>query len=307
MSPTFRSSTAPHMADVTRERTGQFVRRLFEILLAHPDGVRANEALSQVASSFELTAYESGEYDSGGRRFEKILRFATVDCVKAGWMRKNRGIWTITEEGANAYASLSDPGDFYREAQRLYRQWKKARDAETSEGISEIEDEGRSVSVTFETAEEAAWEEINEFLGAMNPYDFQDLVADLLRAMGFHPTWVAPPGKDGGTDVIAYPDPLGTQSPRLKVQVKRQQARINVSDLRSFLAVLGDDDVGLFVSLGGFTSDAEAEARTQEKRRMTLADAQTLFDLWVEHYDRLSDEARRRLPIKPIYFLAPEN
>lgn len=82
---------------------------------------------------------------------------------------------------------------------------------------------------------------------------------------------------------------------------------MSVEGLRSFLAVLGDDDVGLFVSVGGFTRDAEAEARTQEKRKVTLADAQKLFDLWVEHYDRLSDEARRRLPIKPIYFLAPED
>ena len=294
------------MADVTRERTGQFLRRLFEVLRAHPDGVRASDAMDRVADSFTLSAYERGEYDSGGQRFGKILRFATVDCVKAGWMRKNRGLWTVTDEGIEAYERLSDPGAFYREATRLYRQWKKARDAEGDDADDQIEDEGRSVSVTYETAEEAAWEEISGHLGAMNPYDFQELVADLLRAMGFHPAWVAPPGKDGGTDVIAYPDPLGTESPRLKVQVKRQQATVSVSGLRSFMAVLGDDDVGLFVSLGGFTRDAEAEARTQEKRRVTLADAQTLFDLWVEHYDRLSDEARRRLPIKPIYFLAPD-
>lgn len=140
----------------------------------------------------------------------------------------------------------------------------------------------------------------------MNPYDFQDLVADLLRAMGFHPSWVAPPGKDGGLDVIAYPDPLGTTLPRLKVQVKRQQTKVSVEGLRSFLSVLDDPDVGLFVNLGGFTSDAETTARTQATRRVRLVDARMLFDLWAEHYDRLSDEARRRLPIQPIYFLAPE-
>lgn len=31
-----------------------------------------------------------------------------------------------------------------------------------------------------------------------------------------------------------------------------------------------------------------------------------LFELWVEYYGKLSDEARRRLPLKPIYFLAPD-
>lgn len=303
------------MAEITRKRTGQFLRRLFEVLLKHPQGVAAKEALGQVAASFELSEYEKGYYDSGALRFEKIVRFATVDCVKAGWLRKSKGIWTVTDEGAEALAAYPDPAEFYAAAVRLYREWKRTRDAEAPPQVQddpevvddpEVTDNERGVSVTFETAEEAAWTELSDYLGAMNPYDFQELVADLLRAMGFHPSWVAPPGKDGGTDIIAYPDPLGATLPRLKVQVKRQQATVSVDGLRSFLAVLGDGDVGLFVSLGGFTRDAETEARTQEKRRVTLADAQKLFDLWIEHYGRLSDEARRRLPIKPIYFLAPE-
>jgi restriction system protein len=64
-------------------------------------------------------------------------------------------------------------------------------------------------------------------------------------------------------------------------------------------------DVGLFVCTGGFTRDAADEARTQEKRRVTLIDLDQLFELWVQHYEKLSDEARQRLPLKPIHFLAP--
>ncbi|MFX7140651.1 restriction endonuclease, partial [Acinetobacter baumannii] len=65
--------------------------------------------------------------------------------------------------------------------------------------------------MTFEEAEEQAWAEISHYLRAMNPYDFQDLVADLLRAMSDHVTWVSPPGKDGGVDILAWPDALGTR------------------------------------------------------------------------------------------------
>lgn len=99
---------------------------------------------------------------------------------------------------------------------------------------------------------------------------------------------------------------MGTRPPRIKVQVKRQVASVNVDGLRSFMALLGDDDVGLFVVLGGFTKDAQDEARTQEKRKVTLIDLEQLFDLWVEYYRKLDDEARRRLPLRPIHFLAPE-
>ena len=72
------------------------------------------------------------------------------------------------------------------------------------------------------------------------------------------------------------------------------------------MSVLGSDDLGLFVSASGFTSDAFDEARTQERRKVTLLNLQSLFDLWVEHYDKLTQDTRQRFPLKPIYFLAPE-
>ncbi|MFY2593800.1 hypothetical protein ACOTHJ_02985 [Achromobacter xylosoxidans] len=72
------------MAEVTRRRTGELLRDLFHILMADPEGVQASAALQALASKVQLTPYEVASYESGGRRFDKIVRFATVDCVKAG-------------------------------------------------------------------------------------------------------------------------------------------------------------------------------------------------------------------------------
>lgn len=300
------------MAEITRRRTGELLRELFNILMAEPEGVQASAALRALAGRVTLTPYEADSYESGGRRFEKIVRFATVDCVKAGWLVKDKGIWSITEEGRTAYAELSDPETFYRRACKLYAEWKAAQPdadvgaaAATGVGVDEAEATAKAVSVTYEEAEEQAWAEISAYLRAMNPYDFQDMVADLLRAMSYHIAWVSPPGKDGGIDILAWPDALGTRLPRVKVQVKRQQHTVSVDGLRSFMALLSEDDVGLFVCTGGFTKDAETEARTQEKRRVTLIGLEKLFDLWDEHYDKLTDQARRRLPLRSIRFLAP--
>jgi len=76
-----------------------------------------------------------------------------------------------------------------------------------------------------------------------------------------------------------------------------------VGDIRSFLALLADTDVGLFVSTGGFTKEAEDEARHQEKRRLMLVDLRRLVDLWIEHYDKIPESNRRLLPLRPVYFL----
>ncbi|MBP6750233.1 MAG: restriction endonuclease [Xanthomonadaceae bacterium] len=296
------------MADVTKARTGLLVRTLFKILIDQPEGMRAADALKALEGAVTLTEYESGDFDSGGRRFERIVRFGTVPAVKAGWLIKHKGTWTVSDEGRAAFETTRDPEAFYRRSGKLYSAWRKAQPDRQGEVDIDADDAvENSAVITLEQAEEMAWKEIGEFLAQMPAYEFQELVAELLRAMGYHVSWVAQPGKDGGVDIVAYNDPIGSRPPRIKVQVKRNagSSRIDVTGLRSFMAVLGDDDVGLFVALSGFTRDADNEAR-QSNRRITLLDTAKLVELWIAHYAKLADAARRRFPLKPVWFLAGE-
>jgi restriction system protein len=254
----------------------------------------------------EITRERQGEIQKWVLKFlidagETLPARTTITLVKAGWLNKSKGRWAITDEGKKAYEDFADPVKLSLEASRLYREWK----ANQPDKEEEDEEDTPTAVSALEEAEESAWTEIQEYLGNMPPYEFQDLVAALLKAMGYYVSWVAPPGKDAGIDILAHNDPLGTNPPRIKVQVKRKADKVAVDGLRSFLAVLGDEDVGIFVSLGGITSDAESEARTQEKRRVTLLDMEKLFDLWVEHYDDVEETEKRLLPLRPIYFLEP--
>jgi len=292
------------MAEITVQRTGELLRKLFEILLSQSQGMRAQDALKTLEKKVELTEYEKGQFTSGGTRFEKIVRFATIDLVKAGWLIKEKGWWFVTEDGKQAYQQYKIPEEFYRTAQKLYWEWRRNQPVDNAKVEEETSE--KKATITFEEAEEQSLNEIEEYLQNMPPYEFQKLVASLLKAMGYHITWIAPPGKDGGVDILAWNDPLGTRPPRIKVQVKREQNPVNVSVLRSFMALLGDSDVGIFVNTGGFTKDAAEEARTQQSRQVTLITMTRLFELWIEHLEKLDEEARERFPLKPIYFLAPE-
>lgn len=49
----------------------------------------------------------------------------------------------------------------------------------------------------------------------------------------------------------------------------------------------------------------ETEARTQEKRKITLLSLEQLFDLWLEHYEKVEDPDKQLLPLEAVYFLAP--
>jgi restriction system protein len=312
------------MADITVRRVGELQRGVFKILLNSPEGFPAKHVLQRLEQVVPPTEFEKSDYPKhpGIRRFEKMARFATIGPVKAGWLVKSKGRWYISEEGRKAYNQITDPEEFNREARRLYLKWRTTQ----PEAITELEAKGaegttsseaaeltaeeaaaldflQAEASTFEEAEETAWEEIEQFVQAMNPYDLQKLVAALLRAMGYHVSWIAPPGPDKGIDILAHNDPLGTSTPRIKVQVKRRADRIRVEGIRSFMAILGEQDVGIFVSTGGFTSDAESEARTKETRKLTLVDLEKLVELWVQHYDKVADSDKLLLPLKPVYYL----
>ncbi len=293
------------MAGVTIRRFGEFSRGVFAVLMDKPDGLPAQQVLREVEALVPPTPFEQENYPNhpGDRRYPKQIRFASISLVKAGWLVKDKGQWSLTDDGRAAYSAFTDPEAFQREAVRFYNAWRKGQsEAERSEE----ETGGDEAAASFEEAEEAAAADIREYLSRMPPYEFQNLVAALLKAMGYHVLWVAPPGPDRGIDLIAHNDPLGTSSPRIKVQVKRQaDTKIGRDGISSFVGTLGAHDVGIYVSAGGFTTDAEREARSQEQRQLTLIDLGRLVELWIEHSPKLDDADRQRLPLKPIYFLSP--
>jgi restriction system protein len=290
------------LAEITHKRKGEIVRKVFEILSSSDNGIKAGELMKMLRDQLQLTDYEKGFYPSSPTypRIDKITRFSTIPAVKAGWLIKSKGIWSITEDGKEAYNEFQDPVEFSKQMSLCYKSWSEENGDEDPSEADENLVERQSI---LEEAQESAWANISDYLSKLNPYDFQKLVAELLTGMEYHVHWISPPGKDGGLDILAYSDPLGTSGPRIKVQVKRRQDKINVEGVRSFISLLGDSDVGIFVSAGGFTSDAEQEVRAHT-RRIMLLDMQKLFDLWIEYYDSISEEGRKILPLTPVYFLS---
>jgi restriction system protein len=63
-----------------------------------------------------------------------------------------------------------------------------------------------------------------------------------------------------------------------------------------------DGDVGLFVTSGRFTSDSERYSR-ESHVHVELIDFEKFMTLWQEHYTRMADEDKNKLPLHPIWFL----
>lgn len=277
----------------------------FNILKESGGHLSGKEVIDKIKERVEFNEWELKRYEKTGYiRWQSILHFYTIDCIKAGFLIKKKGVWYLTEEGEKAI-SLG-PVELLRKASSEYRKWAAARTASDNpiEAEVEIEDVEQLQKANLEQLEAQAKDGLKAFIASKNAYEFQDLVAALLRAMGYFTPFIAPKGPDGGLDIVAYQDPLGTKAPRIKVQVKhRPQANISVGDIKSLIGSLNKDgDVGLFVTSGGFTSEAERFARSSHIH-VKLIDFDSFIDLWQEFYSKLTDDEKYLLPLHPIYFL----
>jgi restriction system protein len=263
-----------------------------------------------------LSDHEREKLPSGAVRWENVIQWYTVDSVKAGWLIKRDGIWYLTEEGRKAMSL--DPLTFFKTAGQKYREALAARRRAEPVAAQQLTGEIREVAVeeealhrdaatALENAQSTARSEIENFINGIGPYEFQDLVAALLRGMGYYTPFVAPGGPDGGLDILAYKDPFGSVAPRLKVQVKHRDQKVTVKEVRELVSLLSrDGDAGLIVSSGGFTSEAGMEIRRapQHVEKMDLND---FIRMWDEYYDNMKEEDRRLLPLKRVAFLAPSD
>ncbi len=154
----------------------------------------------------------------------------------------------------------------------------------------------------FKNIQEKAIEFTKDRVHALDWSDMQELVAGLLRAMGYK-TRVSPAGPDRGKDIVASPDGFGFEAPRIVVEVKHREGVIGSQAIRSFLGGRHPQDKGLYVSTGGFSKDAlyEAERASIPLSLMTIDD---LVDALVQNYDRLDVETQQLLPLKRIYWPA---
>jgi restriction system protein len=285
----------------SRVLAAELIHAAMRILRDNGKEMPMRDLIARVGKEVELSDWAKQRYEKSGYiRWESILHFYSIDCVKAGYLVKKKGVWYITPEGEEILRLT--PAKLLDAATQAYRKWRAEQPTDTS-GETE-ETEGEEPSMAFEEVEQVAMAGLERYINDKNAYEFQDLVAALLRGMGYYTPFVAPRGKDGGVDVVAYRDPLGTESPRSQVQIKHRGVSASVQEVRQLMGLLQKEgDVGIFVSTGGFTPDAKTTARGSHVH-VELIDLSRFITLWQEFYEKFTDEDKSLLPLTPIYFLA---
>jgi len=283
------------------------VYEAFKILKEEGGQLPGKEIIEKISQRVKFNDWEKEIYEKTGYiRWRSIFHFYTIGSIKAGYLRKSKGIWYLTPEGEEAMKKGAT--ELVNSASALYRKWSSEKKSADKVDVIPEEDIEQNIEqvqkANLGQLEEQAIDGIKQFIIQMNAYEFQDIVAALLRAMGYHTPFVSPKGKDGGIDIIAYQDPLGIQTPRIKVQVKHYPENPIAADaIRSLKGLINSgEEVGLFVTSGRFSNEAERFAR-EANVHIKLINGEDFISLWQEFYNKMPDEDKTLLPLQSIYFL----
>ncbi len=166
--------------------------------------MKRSEVMEEVERRVDLDEWAKERFEKTGHvRWQSVLMLHSILAVKAQWIIKKKGVWHLTEEGREGLRL--DPAQMLRRAKDLYKDWKAGRDEKLTRN-NQTDDElvQSSLSDSLDQVEQMAMDAIKSYIAEKNAYEFQDLVAALLRGMGYHTPFVAPLGKDGGIDIIAF-------------------------------------------------------------------------------------------------------
>ena len=172
----------------------------------------------------------------------------------------------------------------------------EALSAKTVKPILSTEEEDETVAATADDIIESTKDYIlKELSKNLKGYDFEDFVADLLKAMGYR-TEQSPHGGDNGIDIKAYKDEL---PPRIVVQVKSQDGDIKETTIQSLKGAMREGDYGLFVTLSNYTKNAQKYLESTPIIRGI--NGTELVELILRYYEKLSDKYRKMTPLKMVY------
>ena len=290
----------------TVDRGVALIKFALDLLRNQADGMRPRDIYAEIESKLPLDDFDKEIMKGSGLpRWRALLHFQSVAATKAGLLTKSDGRWFVTEEGRKVVSLPDDElKQFMKSRYSLWRWGNPKPKAETETPGTADETAPLETSALFEDAKEKAREEIDTYLDALGGYEFQDLVAALLEGMGYATNSVSKPGADGGTDILAYIDPLGARTPHIRVQVKHRDQAASREDVAALRGIIrGDREIGLFVSSGGFTKEARREAGNGAVH-IELVDLDRFLELWLQHYEKIPEAKRSKLRLEPVHFLA---
>ena len=143
-----------------------------------------------------------------------------------------------------------------------------------------------------------------EKLQSIDPFQFEYLIAELLKKIGYENVEVTNRSRDKGIDIIANLTVGGLTSVKTVIQVKRFKTGNNIpgniiTQLRGSAEV---DQRGLIITTSDFTKAARAEAKESKKMPVSLVNGEKLVELLFKYKTGIKEEVVKVYSLDSEFF-----
>jgi restriction system protein len=261
------------------------------------------EVRAALASKFALTPEElAARLPSGlAKTFDNRVGWAATYLFRVALLsRPRRSVYAITERGRevlaanpervdlNVLSQFPEFADFRKPSTR-----RRTKDATAEPAVAETATPEERIEAAYQELREALIAEVRDRIAAMPPAAFEDLVLDVLHAMGYgdgteHSRLRTGASGDAGIDGVIREDRLGLDV--VYVQAKRWEATVGRPVVQGFVGALqgARASKGIIFTASSFSSDARSYAAGVSPR-VILIDGERLAELMIDHNVGVSD------------------
>jgi len=260
------------------------------------------------AKKFNLTEEEMDEgYDKNpGKKYRARTWWAVTYMYQAKMLDKvRRGVVKITDRGKEVLKSGVKEINFkyleqFKEFQDFVERSKASVGTKKTKEKEEDLTAEEKIQNSIEEIEELVKSEIIDRILQQNPYFFETLVVDLLKAMGYagigNFAQTTKKSNDGGIDGLLNQDKLGLDVVYVQAKRYKEDNLVQGKEMRDFVGSLDvrGADKGIFITTSSFANNALETIKSSSKKIITVNGNQ-LADLMLEYNVGVKDEKVLRL------------
>lgn len=264
----------------------------------------ARESYDAMASSFNLSAEDKLQLIPSGRQrmYQNRIGWARTYLTKAGLLESPaRAVFRITDRGRKILQE--NPPEITASYLRKFPEFVDFKYAagqeEDDSQQAQTDTPEESIDQSFRSLDTALADELLALVKSSDPRFFEELVIDLLVAMGYggsrqDAAQAVGQSGDDGIDGIINEDRLGLDV--IYVQAKRWQGPVGRPLVQAFAGSLEGHRArkGVMITTSHFTNDA-CEYVDRIEKKIVLIDGERLSNLMIEHDIGVSDVATYRI------------
>ncbi len=264
------------------------------------------EVIGTLALQFDLTGEEKREILPSGKqaKFDNRVSWARTYMKKAGFLESTgRGKFRITELGREVLReNISEINVKFLSRYPAFQEFRgvptQSDDSEQKCDVTQTPEE--ILEASYQDLRQDLAQELLERIMNCSPEFFENLVVDLLVAMGYGGSRkdagqaVGRTG-DGGIDGIIKEDKLGLDA--ICIQAKRWEGTVGRPIVQAFAGSLMGEGAGkgVLITTSKFSKEARGYVTAIQQPRIILIDGEELAQMMIDHDIGVADVAAYRV------------